>query len=266
MKLCRAAALALVTISLLVLLPSTLNATAIAVLKLDNVTAVAVDSRKSYSGDKPPESECKIRTCGDDLYVTEDGWMEYPEFDKYPEFDFLKLIDQACKMKGSVKEKADWLEHEALKIALRLYQETKAAGAIPANFRAIFFGYDEKGSFFAKRGFYSSQDGTPVPEAFDCFETCGVGDEPALLFSGHKNVMEQRYKSVDLSHPAEAVETLVKAQISGDKTGEVGPPVSVLEVTSKGPSWQSRGLCEETDNKHGGFAPAFSKDQLKLHP
>ena len=232
---------------------STTSATTIVVFKLRNVVAVAVDSRLAYSGDKPLESVCKIRKCGD-FYVTEAGWIEYPQSG----VNFIKLIDEACNRKDSIREKADWLENEALSIAPRLYLETKAANAVGPNLRVIFFGYQNGVSFFAKRGFWTKDDGTPIPDGplphapLDCFEKCGDGDDLKHYFTGYHDVIDEIWASgYTVSDPAEAADELVERQIAGDKSGKVGPPVSVLEVSSKGTIWKNLGLCQETGTSAG---------------
>lgn len=238
----------------LVLCPfcSTPNATTFAVIKMNDVIGVAADSRVTLIIDHSREVRgpdiCKIQKCTSNIYVVGAGAM----INTKTGINFGNLAMRACKRRGSVQNRANWFEAQAIRAGRQIRAEDRRS---VTGFGLVFVGYDGKATFFAARGFYPTPTGIRAEKRVDCFEGCPGKDQISYLFGAFKQTMALMLNdaSVFKDGPTKAVEKLVAAEIEADKTGEIGFPMSVLEIRPTGPHWIRAGVCRDPSDSQANY-------------
>ncbi|MBI5083313.1 MAG: hypothetical protein HZB13_01790 [Acidobacteria bacterium] len=213
----------------------TLQCTTFLIAQRGDVIVVGADSRSTitidYASKKAGPNTCKIRKCSSGIYFV---ISSNQVINLKTGIDFFQLAVHACNMPGDPRSKADFFEKQALAAADRILIEDRQNTVASV----AFFGYDH-GPFYFSRSIRRSHSERYQQPAVDCPRGCSQ-----WLAGGYRDVIDRLASQVFKDHRLEeAVTILLTKQIEADRSGEVGEPISVLQLDGSGERWVSSGPC-----------------------
>jgi hypothetical protein len=219
--------------------PSNARATTIAVIKMDNIIGIAADSRATYKGARLPDA-CKIHKCDAHLYVVEAGNVQIGRI------DFRSIALKACReTNASAEERANRFEQEAINALRGKPVDLKATVDVGMD----FVGDDGRSTFFLMRAVK-----LVYGQIKHWSDNCKVGCPPQGLqyeysLGAFQTVMKSLLgdPSIFADGASKAAMRLVTAELTADRTGNIGFPISVLEIGPSSARWIQYGVCQKEE-------------------
>jgi hypothetical protein len=214
------------------------HATTYVVAKVGGSIVVGADCRSTLTIDyvkhRPGPDVCKIHMCAPDMYFVV---AANPLIDIRTGTNFSQIAEESCSAIGSPIERADRFETRAMKAADTIFEREKESSVVSV----LFFGNSPSGSFFYARSIRR----TPQ-EHFKQPVNCGKGCD-SWTAGGYHNVIDSTLSDKTFFQTfglVGGVRELLSKQINSDKTGEVGFPISILELDGSQEQWIERGACK----------------------
>jgi hypothetical protein len=214
------------------------NGSSFVVAKSQQQLVVAADSAMTLtSADGTVKAKgpdiCKIISVSPRLWIVFAGDYRDPTTN----IDFTHLALAAARSKGSVKERADGFERNAIWAAEHIYAQNGRHTRIAV----AFVGIGATEPFFYVRSISHTLEGIHKDDPVDCAAGCN-----SWTAGGHTRqitrLAEDYFEKAGL---VKGAEDLIQAEIDADTTGQVGGPIAIFEINSQTFRFTKNGTCNQ---------------------